>query len=72
MLPGELASPLVAPGDVEALTARLSRLRDWRRRDPSLGTRCREQVAAHHSAEVAADELERLFAAGRVQRASSA
>lgn len=67
MLPGELAGLLVAPGDVEALAARLSSLRDWRRRDPSLGARCRDQVAARHSVEAAAEELERLFAAGRAQ-----
>lgn len=35
---------LVEPGDIAGLTARLVAIRDWRRRDPDLGGRCRRHV----------------------------
>jgi len=41
ILTGEFEDLLFEPGDVAGLAARLAATRDWRRRDPELGRRCR-------------------------------
>jgi glycosyltransferase involved in cell wall biosynthesis len=43
-LTGEFEDFLFEPGDVAGLAARLAAARDWRRRDPELGRRCRLHV----------------------------
>lgn len=44
ILTGEFEDFLFEPGDVAGLAARLVAARDWRRRDPDLGRRCRLHV----------------------------
>lgn len=72
VLIGEAARFVIAPGDDEALAARLRELADWRRRDPELGMRLREIVVRHFDARrmvrQVGEVLERTAAEGAVRR----
>ena len=72
VLIGEASRFLVPPEDDATLAARLRELADWRRRDPSLGTRLRALALEHFDArrmvgQVAA-VLERTVAEGAIRR----
>jgi glycosyltransferase involved in cell wall biosynthesis len=58
VLTGWLSEFLVPPEDPAALANRLLSLRDWRRRDPGLGDRCRRAAEARMSLDDELDVIE--------------
>jgi glycosyltransferase involved in cell wall biosynthesis len=61
ILDGEFARMLFPRDDAGALADRLRALRNWRRDDPGLATRCVEHVARRFTLEAAVDRLEAVF-----------
>lgn len=59
ILTEEFADFLFIPGDVEDLANCLDRVLNWRQKDPSLGTRCRQYVLNYFSYEKMVDEIEK-------------
>jgi glycosyltransferase involved in cell wall biosynthesis len=57
-LTGDFARFLVPPGDVGALTATLTEVLDWRRREPGLGQACTDHVARNFSKSGMVDGVE--------------
>jgi glycosyltransferase involved in cell wall biosynthesis len=72
VLIGEAAKFMVPAGDEPALADRLAALADWRRKDPSLGTRLRaltvEKFDSRRMVQEVAVVLERTVAEGTVRR----
>jgi glycosyltransferase involved in cell wall biosynthesis len=52
---------LFPPDNPEALAAALMAMRDWREREPELGSACRDHVRTHFSLEHTVDGIERIL-----------
>jgi glycosyltransferase involved in cell wall biosynthesis len=58
ILTGDFAKFLVPPGDVPALTSKLSEVLDWRQRDAGLAQACTDHVARNFSMRTMVDAIE--------------
>lgn len=61
VLTGEFARYLFPVGDARALANRLETLRDWPRRDPGLGARCRAHVERHFDVARTVEGVDAVF-----------
>jgi glycosyltransferase involved in cell wall biosynthesis len=61
ILTAEFAQYLFPSGDTSALVGRLSALRDWRSRDPTLGERCRAHVEGEFAIDRTIAGVERVL-----------
>ncbi len=72
IMSGWLSDFLVPPGDVEALAQRLQALNGWRRREPRLGSRCRDAVMDRLSLDRESDRVETILLEATSSRGRSA
>lgn len=69
---GEFARLLVEPGDSAELATRIAGLRNWRRDEPWLGTRCTQHVHDNYTLKRVVDQIEAVFAGVATSRRAQA